>query len=209
MRFPFALKNPYICYRALDSSWPSFKHYLEIAKIMSISIGRLSPLFLTLVYFLVLFGAGGGLHAQDRPSQTPEQLTVKLTPQQIIELNEIAALRARMGDGVAQRLQGAVPGSDPNQQFHDSLKGIVSERGSAAKKLAPVNLPPISSSTLSAITQTSSATIDSQSAKLVLWSSAKKLEELAAAMERAKLYDKADELRKTAGEYWLQARSLD
>ena len=46
-------------------------------------------------------------------------------------------------------------------------------------------------------------------AQQVLRSSAKKLEELAAELERAKFYDKADELRKTAAQYWLQARTMD
>ncbi|MDB2687753.1 hypothetical protein N9Y42_11140 [Mariniblastus sp.] len=43
----------------------------------------------------------------------------------------------------------------------------------------------------------------------VLRSTARTLEELAADLEQVKFYDKADELRKTAAQYWSQARTMD
>ena len=50
---------------------------------------------------------------------------------------------------------------------------------------------------------------NAENAQRVLRSSAKKLEQLAAELEQAQFYDKADQLRKTAAKYWLQARSMD
>ena len=51
--------------------------------------------------------------------------------------------------------------------------------------------------------------VDVESAQRVLRSSARMLEELAAELEVAQFYDKADELRRTAAKYWLEARSID
>lgn len=57
--------------------------------------------------------------------------------------------------------------------------------------------------------QTRPNPVKADSPQQALRSSARKLEELAAELEQVKLYEKADELRKTAARYWLQARSMD
>lgn len=180
-------------------------HPLEIAKIMFSTIGPTHVNLLKLACPLVFLVAATSLQAQDKPAQAPTkapmQLTETLTPQQALELNEIAALRARMGGGVSQRLKGAVPGSDPDQQFHDSLKSLA-----AQVETTPLTLLPTAATRLAAKPKRKPA---ANSAQTVLRVSAKKLEDLAAELEQAKFYDKADELRATAAKYWLQARSLD
>jgi len=64
-------------------------------------------------------------------------------------------------------------------------------------------------SNLYAIPGLKPSTTKAESPQQVLRSTARMLEKLAAELEQVKLYDKADELRKTAVRYWLQARSMD
>jgi len=136
--------------------------------------------------------------AQDKPvvapSKPPVQTTepLAMTARQTLTVNEIAALQARMGSGVAESLQGVVAGSDPHQFFQDSLKKLV-----AQEKMATITLLPASPA---------GPNRDSQAA---LRASARKLEGLAAELEQVQLYDKADELRGIASKYWLQARSMN
>ena len=138
------------------------------------------------------------LQAQGNPAQPAAQRTEKLTPQQILDLNEIAAIRARVGS-VGERLQGTLSGIDPNQQFQDSLKDRISEQKSTAQTvLVPVSTP-----------AKISKAPDPHTIQTVLRSTAKALEKLAGQLEQVQFYDKADELRKTATSYWLEARELD
>ena len=178
-----------------------------------------------------LLGSAASLHAQDKPAQ----LTEKLTPLQVLKLNEMAALRARMGGGVTEQLEGVVEGVDPEKQFLESLETLVQEQGTPDLDMPPrapvvrrndrpaprryqfqeTNGP---SRVREVIRETERApdiadrrrsTADAAYAQRTLRDSAKKLEQLAAELEQAQFYDKADELRKTATNYWLQARSMD
>lgn len=174
--------------------------------------GRTGCSLLTLARpMIVLLVFAASLPAQDKPimalgkapqtsptehtEKAPPKHTETLTPQQIIDLRQIAALRALMGGGVAERLQGAIPGSDPEQQFQQSLENLAIQNKTAPPLFRPVShgrnyRPP------------------TRSPQDALRSSAKKLEDLAAELELVQIYDKADELRELAVKYWLQARSL-
>ena len=79
------------------------------------------------------------MQAQDKP----DQLTEKLTPLQILELNELAALKSRMGGGVTEQLKGVVEGADPNQQFLKALKTLVQEQGAPQLELRPLKQRPL------------------------------------------------------------------
>ena len=132
-----------------------------------------------------------------------------------MELNELAALRARMGGGVTERLEGVVEGVDPEQQFLESLKTLVQSQKSPELELLPSKNPSTDGTIVATVGATAtSAGERSEAAKAeyaqrVLRGSAKKLEQLAAELEQAQFYDKADQLRQTAAKYWLQARTMD
>ena len=147
------------------------------------------------------------------PRQTSmAQHTEKLTPQDFIIKNEILELRSRVdGGGVAERLQGIFPESDPDHQFKDSLESIIRSRQQPTTSAAVQSKAVGADKTATVIVDVNRQTKlnNSQSDQRVLRLSARKLEELAAEFEQAKFYDKADELRKIAAQYWLQARTMD
>ena len=193
------------------------------------SIGQFTRAFVMLVCLLLsLFSLTADLQAQDNQDQAqdkqeqaqnkPAQHTETLTPLQVLDVNEMAALRARMGGGVTERLEGVVEGANPEQQFLDSLKTLVrSQKQPELSSLQPKNSPaPVDGALVATIvgpnaiydSETSEAT-KIQYAQRTLRSSAKKLEELAAELEQARFYEKADELRQTAAKYWVQARTMD
>ena len=193
---------------------------------MSTSTSRPNFIFWMLVCLLLLLvGSSANLQAQDKPAQ----LTEKLSPQQVMELNEMAALQAKMGGGVSEKLKGVVEGSDPEQQFLESLKTLVREKEAPVAELPPfqkqmtqpapmageAGATTAGATTTGApagaviATPTGARSDDPEIAQRVLRSSARMLEELAAELEQAQLYDKADELRRTASNYWFQARGLD
>ena len=157
-----------------------------------------------------------------QPEQQPGQITENLTPVQTMSLGEIAWLRSRIGGGATESLKGFIPGTDPDQQVHEMIAKLVREQGSRVEQLPP----PTDSMSTQATGVTGAAAgarsglifgdlnSGSQLANIdpeqrILRATAKQLEELAAKLEQAKFYDQADELRKTAAKYWVQARTMD
>ena len=95
-----------------------------------------------------------------------------------------------------------MPGADPRQQFRDSYKKFAATQ---VKKTTTVPLLPSPPTKTLGRSNGPAKSV----AQAVLRASAKKLEDLAAELEQVQFYNKADELRKMAAKYWLQARSLD
>ena len=173
------------------------------------TIGPTRHLFFRLVCPLMGFLAFAvNLNAQDKPdlapTKAPVQTTETLAARQAVEaeLNEIAKLQKIMGGSVAGSLKGVVPGANPKQQFRDSY---IKFAATQEKKTATVPLLPAPPTK----TLGRSNGPDKSVAQAVLRASAKKLEDLAAELEQVQFYERADELRKMATKYWLQARSMD
>ena len=169
-------------------------------------IGPIQHLLLRLASPLMVFlVVAPNLQAQDKPVMAPAQAPVQvtepltMTTQQTLEVNELAALKAMMGGGATESLKGVVTGADPEQLFLESIKKL-----SAQGKMAAMTLPPAPTSPLKRVSRSARGT-----PQAALRASAKKLEDLAADLERVQLYDKADELRAIAAKYWFEARSMN
>ena len=108
-----------------------------------------------------------------------------------------------MGGGVGKRLQGTLPGVDTEQVSH----GILADMILAQEQKSTVQTVPLVEP-VSSPAKTGNV-LDPHMIQTVLRSTAKDLEKLAGQLEQVQFYDKADELRKTATSYWLQARELD
>ena len=206
---------------------------------MLISIGQPKRSFLILVCLLLpLFGSLANSKAQDNPvqvkpvpnKQKPAQVTETLTLKQLMDANDIAAIRARLGGGID--LEGLAPESKTDQMFNDSVAELYKAeepesselklvmppsdiRSPATRQKPSVITSPLKNGTSAPQTSTlreNQANLypaNANSAQQVLRVSARGLEDMAAELEYAQFYDKADELRKTATKYWLQARSMD
>ena len=183
---------------------------------MPTSIGQPKRIFFMLICFLLpLSGSGEDLQAQDKPPQSTE----RLTSQEIMEISELEGIRTRMGGGVTEILKGVVPGSDSEQQIFEMFKRLVKEQESTSIDTFPLqpSMSPATGRTFAAAGArpwSTGAPLGPESANAgsgqqILRSSARTLEGLAAQLEQAKFYDRADELRKTAAQYWVQARSMD
>ena len=175
------------------------------------TIGPTQRLLFRLVCpLMVVFAFAANLNAQGQPdlapAKVPDRITETLAPQQAVvesELYEIAEVQKRMGGSVGERLEGVVPGANPNQQFRDSYKKFAA----AQEKKTPTTVTLLPAPPTRPLGRCSKP--DKSVAQAVLRASAKKLEDLAAELEQVQFYDKADELRKMAAKYWLQARSMD
>lgn len=162
---------------------------------------------------------------QSTPKPPASQLAppnAKLTSQETIA--EIEALRKRMGGGVGERLKGLIPGVDPDANFRQELENLT--RPTAGKRAnnpqnAQLASPATQPSTnrrlpnpppqrFRKIPRTPMQVRAPQASQQdVLRSSAADLERIAAAMEAAKLYQQADQLRSAAASFWQKARDLD
>lgn len=175
---------------------------------MSSKISHLYVAFLTAAFLLIApFVSAKNLQAQDKPDQPPIRIIEPLTPGQPLNQNEINKMRDRLGSSVGKQLRDILPGVDPEQLYNESLRGLISQQEPSKQ------IPAVESLTLPVKTVFGSAKKDNASGigstQAVLRTAAKKLENLAAELEQVKFYGKADQLRKTATSYWLEARSLD
>ena len=155
--------------------------------------------FLLMTSFIVV----ESLQAQDTSVQPSAQRTDKMTPQQKSDLTAIVGIQAVMGDGVGKRLQGIVPDVDTEQISHGLLADMILAQ---EQKSTVETVPLVEPASRPAKTGN---VLDPHMIQTVLRSTAKDLEKLAGQLEQVQFYDKADELRKTATSYWLQARELD
>ena len=169
---------------------------------MLTSTGQHKRIFFSLLVSLLvpLFGSAENLQAQEKD---PNQVTETMTLKQSEAVGDIESLKKRFGT-VQERYQiGPEMGSemDMRKQSLETVKDVVKSQMPAGQEIGQSQkllIPPGFSSADPA-----------SSPQQVLRSSARTLEKLAADLEGAKIYEQADELRKTAARYWLQARSMN
>ena len=135
------------------------------------------------------------------PSNIAPANSQELTVEGLMDVSELERIRESNGGGVAEIFKGVVPGNDPDQQMFEMFKDLVKERNSAGLQTFP--------SRTRIQSATGGSVADKALGQQALRSVAKKLEQLAAELEQVQFYVKADELRKTAARYWVQARSMD
>lgn len=136
-------------------------------------------------------------------------------------IKEISAIRSRLGGGVADQLKGMLPDSATSNA--QKPKGAISEQQMQAEFEAELRKlanrkdyhPPRGVAALAAPPEKTLGTVglinvnkSSQPSKLsnYLRLAARNLETAAAALEEAKRFSQADELRESARQLWIEAR---
>jgi hypothetical protein len=158
-----------------------------------------------------------------QPELNPAPTVLDSTPNQALAnedlVNEIQAIRKQLGGSIAEQFNGlelGKPGAPMSAQqvFNQELDRLAAQTlqpgGLPPSALAPAgHQPPVSQSNVSRPLKLRSPASDLERTTVRLRQAARQLDEIAADLEDARLFQDADEIREQARRFWSKAREFD